>query len=86
MKELEKLGALCFFIGGDNYMAPSNGITKSTLREALSRVDEKTNVKLKAGVGISKDPGRAADLADLGLEDIRADLTDDSVLVFNEKK
>ena len=85
MKELKKLGALCFFIGGDNYMAPSNGITKKTLREALARVDERTNVKLKAGVGISKSPGRAADLADLGLEDIRADLTDDSVLVFKEK-
>ena len=85
MKELKKLGALCFFIGGDNYMAPSNGITKKTLREALAKVDERTNVKLKAGVGISECPGRAADLADLGLEDIRADLTDDSVLVFNEK-
>ena len=84
MKELKKLGGLCFFIGGDNYMAPSNGITKSQLRAALKRVDEKTGVTLKAGVGIAKSGGRAADLADLGLEDIRADLTDDSVLVFHD--
>lgn len=84
MKELKKLGGLCFFIGGDNYMAPSNGITKNELRDALKNVDEKTGVTLKAGVGISKYGGRAADLADLGLEDIRADLTDDSVLVFHD--
>lgn len=85
MKELYKENGLCFFIGGDNYMAPSNGITKSKLREILKKVDEKTGVTLKAGVGIAKKAGRAADLADLGLEDIRADLTDDSVLVFNDK-
>lgn len=84
MKELEKIGGLCFFIGGDNYMAPSNGITKNELRDALNRVDEKTGVTLKAGVGISKKAGRAADLADLGLEDIRADLTEDSVLIFHD--
>lgn len=84
MKELKKLGGLCFFIGGDNYMAPSNGITKTELRDALKNVDEKTGVTLKAGVGISSRAGRAADLADLGLEDIRADLTDDSVLVFHD--
>jgi GTP cyclohydrolase IIa len=35
-------------------------------------------------VGISKKAGRAADLADLGLEDIRAGLTEDSVLVFHD--
>lgn len=84
MKELKKFGGLCFFIGGDNYMAPSNGITKTELTNALKNVDEKTGVTLKAGVGISKYGGRAADLADLGLEDIRADLTDDSVLVFHD--
>ncbi len=84
MKELKQHDGLCFFIGGDNYMAPSNGITKNELREALKNVDIKTGVTLKAGVGIAQTAGRAADLADLGLEDIRADLTDDSVLVFNE--
>lgn len=85
MKELKQHNGLCFFIGGDNYMAPSNGITKSQLRQALKNVDAKTGVTLKAGVGIAKTAGKAADLADLGLEDIRADLTDDSVLVFNDK-
>lgn len=84
MKELQILGGLCFFIGGDNYMAPTNGITKNELREALKNVDERTGVKLKAGVGISNTGGRAADLADLGLEDIRAGLTEDSVLIFHD--
>jgi GTP cyclohydrolase IIa len=85
MIEFSKIGGLCFFIGGDNYMAPSNGISKSELREALKRVDEKTNVTLKAGVGIAHSAGAAADLADLGLEDIRADLTDDSILIFTDE-
>lgn len=84
MKEFKKYGAMCFFIGGDNYMAPSNGITKNELRDILKKIDSKTGVTLKAGVGISKYADKAADLADLGLEDIRADLTDDSVLVFHD--
>ena len=41
-------------------------------------------MKLKAGVGIAKYPGRAADLADIGLEDIRANKTDDSVLFLED--
>lgn len=84
MKEFKRHNAMCFFIGGDNYMAPSNGITKNQLRDILKKVDSNTGVTLKAGVGISKHAGRAADLADLGLEDIRAGLTDDSVLIFHD--
>lgn len=83
MLELKNEGALCFFIGGDNYMAPSNNVNMDTLRKVLKKVDEKTDVKLKAGVGLAKTPGKAADLADIGLEDIRADKTDDSVLLLS---
>jgi GTP cyclohydrolase IIa len=81
MLELKEENALCFFIGGDNYMAPSNNISPDKLRELLKKVDEKTKVELKAGIGLAKTPGRAADLADIGLEDIRADKTSDSVLL-----
>ena len=84
MDELSKIGGMCFFIGGDNYMAPTNGISKDQLRQTLKIVDGKTGVKLKAGIGIAKKSGRAADLADIGLEDIRTDLVDDSVLSFND--
>ncbi len=84
MEELSKIGGLCFFIGGDNYMAPSNNISEDVLRDALKNVDAKTGVRLKAGIGIAKKAGKAADLADIGLEDIRAKVTDDSVLVFND--
>ena len=65
-------------------MAPTNGISKDQLREALKVVDKKTGVTLKAGIGVAKQAGRAADLADIGLEDIRAELVDDSVLLFND--
>ncbi|WP_455645814.1 GTP cyclohydrolase III [Methanosphaera sp.] len=84
MEELSNIGGMCFFIGGDNYMSPSNGISEDQIRDALKRVDKKTGVTLKAGIGIAKKAARAADLADIGLEDIRADVTDDSVLVFND--
>lgn len=84
MVELSTIGGLCFFIGGDNYMSPSNEINEDMMREVLKRVGEKTGVKLKAGIGISKNAGKAADLADIGLEDIRSKVTDDSVLTFND--
>jgi len=84
MKEFEAIGGMCFFIGGDNYMAPSNGITEDVLRDTLKSVDKKTGVTLKAGVGISTSAGRAADLADIGLEDIRAKSTDDSVIFLDD--
>ena len=84
MVELKKEDGLCFFIGGDNYMSPSNEISPDLLRDILKKVDAKTNVKLKAGIGLAKTPGRAADLADIGLEDIRADKTTDSVLLLND--
>ncbi|RAP53274.1 MAG: GTP cyclohydrolase [Methanosphaera sp. rholeuAM130] len=84
MLELKNENALCFFIGGDNYMAPSNDIDPDKLRQILRKVDKKTNVKLKAGIGLAKSPGRAADLADIGLEDIRAEKTSDSVLLLSD--
>lgn len=84
MLELKTKEGLCFFIGGDNYMAPSNEIDPDTLRKLLKAVDEKTNVELKAGIGLAKTAGRAADLADIGLEEIRADNTDDSILLLTD--
>lgn len=84
MKELSKVNGMCFFIGGDNYMAPTNGLSQDQIRDVLKSVDKQTGVELKAGVGIAETGGRAADLADIGLEDIRAKLTDDSVLVLDD--
>lgn len=84
MIEFKKENGMCFFIGGDNYMAPSNNIDPEELRRLLEVVDKKTNVKLKAGIGIARTPGKAADLADIGLEEIRADNTDDSIFVLND--
>lgn len=86
MVELSSIGGLCFFIGGDNYMAPSNNITDDTLRDALACVDDKTGVKLKAGIGRSKTPAKAADMADIGLEDIRAGKVDDTVIIYDDRK
>ena len=84
MNELKKENALSFFIGGDNFMSPSNNVNEETLVEVLKKVDEKTNVTLKAGVGIAKTAQDAADLADIGLEDIRSGATDKSVLIFRK--
>ena len=67
---------------------PTVGETGKFLRRMLAgefSVDEKTNVSLKAGIGRATKAAKAADLADIGLEDIRAKTVDDSVEVLYEK-
>lgn len=84
MDEISKVGSMCFFIGGDNYMAPINNVTEDELQKVLDNVYEKTGIHLKAGIGIGKKALKAADLADIGLEEIRAKKTDSSILVLKD--
>lgn len=85
MTELRDHDALLFFIGGDNYMSPCNGVSKEELEEVIVKIKEHTNVALKAGVGQGNTAEIAGDFADLALEDIRAGTTDSSVLILNGK-
>ena len=71
IKNLGKTGALVFFMGGDNFIAPCDGTSKKELVEALIKVEEETGVMLKAGIGIGKSAEEAVHNASLGLKEIR---------------
>ena len=70
--EVIKKGALLFFIGGDNFMSPCNGLTEKDIEEIMVEIDEEIGIKLKAGIGRAKNAEDAAYMADIGLEEIRA--------------
>ena len=72
MTKLIKRGALLFFIGGDNFMAPCNGLTEKDIEDLMIEIDEEIGIKLKAGIGRAKNAEDAAYMADIGLEEIRA--------------
>ena len=72
MTKLIKKGALLFFIGGDNFMSPCNGLSEKDIEEIMIEIDEEIGIKLKAGIGRGKNAEDAAYMADIGLEEIRA--------------
>jgi len=83
MKELKKYGAMGFFIGGDNFMCPCNGMTESDFIEMFDDIKASTGVELKAGIGIGKTAEDASNMADIGLELIRDGKTECQVCTLN---
>ena len=81
--ELKKYGAMGFFIGGDNYMAPCNGMTENDFLEMFENIKNSTDIDLKAGIGIGKLGEQATDMADIGLELIRDKKTKTQVITLN---
>ncbi|GAB4314682.1 MAG: GTP cyclohydrolase IIa [Methanobacteriaceae archaeon] len=84
MKKLIEKGSLLFFIGGDNFMSPCNGLSPEGLVKIIEEIKEETNIALKAGVGKAPTAEKAANLADLALEEIRGGFTYDLVHVMKE--
>ncbi|MDO8870719.1 MAG: GTP cyclohydrolase IIa [Methanobacteriaceae archaeon] len=76
MKKLIEKGSLLFFIGGDNFMSPCNGLEPEGLLTIIKEIEDEINVALKAGVGKAPNAEKAANLADLALEEIRSGFTD----------
>ena len=70
-KDLIKKGALLFFIGGDNFMAPCNGLSEKEIEDILVEINDEIGIGLKAGIGVGRNMEDAAYMADLGLEEIR---------------
>ena len=71
MTKLIKKGALLFFIGGDNFMSPCNGLSEEEIKDILVEIDDEIGIGLKAGIGRGKNAEDAAYMADIGLEEIR---------------
>lgn len=82
-ESLTTLNGLVFYTGGDNFMAPSNGLSLEDILEVLEEVEEDTGIKLKAGVGRSSNAVESAYLASEGLHDIRDGKTDKKVVLKN---
>ncbi|WP_409200538.1 GTP cyclohydrolase III [Methanobrevibacter sp. DSM 116169] len=71
MTKLIKKGSLIFFIGGDNFMAPCNGLSEEDIEVILKEIDDEIGIALKAGIGRGTNAEDAAYMADIGLEEIR---------------
>ncbi len=71
MTKLREKKALLFFIGGDNFMSPCNGLSEEEIQNILIEIDEEIGIGLKAGIGRSPNAEDSAYMADIGLEIIR---------------
>ena len=74
--EFLKHNALTFFLGGDNFMVISNGVTKEQANEVIQKITSSTDIKLNCGIGIGKTGKKAAEAATKALDTIR-DLRDE---------
>jgi GTP cyclohydrolase IIa len=66
-----KHNSLAFFLGGDNIMVISNGMTKEQADEVLKKVTADNDIKLNCGIGIAKTGRKAAEAATKALDTIR---------------
>lgn len=83
-ESLSSLDGLVFYTGGDNFMAPSNGLDLDDILEVLEEVEKDTGIRLKAGVGRSSSPVEAAHLASEGLHAVREDESSERVVLEND--
>ena len=70
-EEFLKYNSLAFFLGGDNVMVISNGVTKEQADEAINKVTAGIDIKLNCGIGIGRTGRRAAEAATKALDTIR---------------
>ncbi|MEP0825164.1 MAG: GTP cyclohydrolase IIa [Nitrososphaera sp.] len=70
-EEFLKYNSLAFFLGGDNVMVISNGMTKEQADEVIKKVTSGIEIKLNCGIGIGKNGRRAAEAATTALDTIR---------------
>lgn len=70
-EEFLKFNSLAFFLGGDNVMVISNGMTKDQADEVIKKATSGIDIKLNCGIGIGKNGRRAAEAATTALDTIR---------------
>jgi GTP cyclohydrolase IIa len=70
-EEFLKYNSLAFFLGGDNVMVISNGMTKEQADKAIKKVTDGIDIKLNCGIGICRTGRRAAEAATKALDTIR---------------
>jgi len=70
-EEFLKHDSLTFFLGGDNFMVISNGVTKEQADLIIKKVTAGIDIKLNCGIGIGKTGRKAAEAATKALDTIR---------------
>jgi GTP cyclohydrolase IIa len=70
-EEFLKHDSLAFFLGGDNVMVISNGMSREQADVVLKKVTAGNDIKLNCGIGIGKTGRRAAEAATKALDTIR---------------
>src|ERR671923_1392880 len=70
-EEFLKYNSLAFFLGGDNVMVISNGMSKEQADKVIKNVTAGIDVRLNCGIGIGKTGRRAAEAATKALDTIR---------------
>jgi len=70
-EEFIKHDSLTFFLGGDNFMVISNGVTNDQADSVIKKVTAETDIKLNCGIGIGKTGRKAAEGATKALDTIR---------------
>jgi GTP cyclohydrolase IIa len=69
--EFLKHNSLAFFLGGDNFMVISNGVTKEQADAVIRNITARIDIKLNCGIGIAKTGRKAAEAATKALDTIR---------------
>ncbi len=85
IQHLARHGALVFYTGGDNFMAPSNGIGRKELSSGFDKIRDELGVELKAGVGSGRNAETASKLAGEALQEIREGKAPDYVVFKNSQ-
>jgi GTP cyclohydrolase IIa len=70
-EEYLKYNSLTFFLGGDNFMVISNGVTKDQAEAVIKTVTTGIDIKLNCGIGIGRNGRKAAEAATKALDTIR---------------
>ena len=70
-EEFLMLNSLTFFLGGDNFMVLSNGVTKEQADQVIKKVTAGIDIRLNCGIGIGRNGRRAAEAATKALDTIR---------------
>lgn len=70
-EEFLKYNSLAFFLGGDNIMVISNGMTGEQADGVIKKVTTGLDIKLNCGIGIGNNGRRAAEAATKALDTIR---------------
>ena len=67
----KKHDSMTFFVGGDNFISVTPGLTRQDYREITGEIGTSSKIELKVGVGESETPEDAGMKAKVGLEECR---------------